>query len=102
MVAQDEQTKTSFWYTGTSFTNGDTLYKNGLRCYIYTIAKERQWKAIKTKQKVMLTLQRMQVIIGRTRRASPAKTLLISSAIDNFFAEYSKIYRRGNGKKDSK
>jgi len=94
--------KLTFLYDGDTFTNGGTLYKNGLRCYIYTIAKERQWKAIKIKQDVMATLAQMQAIIDRTKRASPAKTLLVSNAIQNFFLEYRKIYKRDDGKKDSK
>lgn len=96
----DGTRKLMFQYGQDTFTNGGTLYKNGLRCYIYTIAKERQWKAIKIKQNVMATLEQMQVIIDRTKRASPAKTLLVSNAIQNFFTEYGKIYKR-DGKKDS-
>lgn len=98
----DEKPVVTFQYKSNIFTNGTTLYKNGLRCFISNNAKERQWKAIKARLGVVNKLKQLSAIVDWSKRASDARIVDIDKLLLNFFEEYKNLKTKKNGAKDRK
>ena len=94
----DEKPGTQFHYKSNTFTDGSTLYKNGLRCYVHNKVKDRQWMAIKSRQSVHQKLVRLSEIVDWSKKASDARILDIDILLDNFIEGYRQLRRRKNGK----
>ncbi len=94
----DEKPKIQFHYKSNTFTDGSTLYKNGLRCYLYNKVKDRQWMAIKSRQRVHQKLVKISEIVDWSKKASDARILDIDILLDNFIEGYKQLRRRKNGK----
>jgi hypothetical protein len=87
-----------FHYKSDTFTDGSTLYKNGLRCYVYNKVKDRQWQAIKSRQSVHLKLTKLSEIVDWSKKASDARILDIDVLLNNFIEGYRQLKTRKNGK----
>lgn len=100
IATEGESSVSRFHYKSDTFTDGNTLYKNGLRCYIYNNVKDRQWQAIKSRQSVLLKLKQLMAVVDYTKKASDARILNVDVLLDNFFEGYRNLRRRKNGKKN--
>jgi hypothetical protein len=94
----EEKPVIKFHYKSNTFTDGSTLYKNGLRCYLYNKVKDRQWKAIKSRQSVYQKLVKISEVVNWSKKASDARILDIDVLLDNFIEGYKQLRRRKNGK----
>jgi len=95
----DENPVIRFHYKNDTFTDGTTLYKNGLRCFLYNTVKNRQWQAIKSRQAVVSKLNQISRIIDWSKRASDARILDIDVLLNNFIDGYEQLRsRKKNGK----
>lgn len=94
----EEKPVIKFHYKSNTFTDGSTLYKNGLRCYVYNKVKDRQWQAIKSRQSVHLKLMKVGEIIDWSKKASDARILDIDVLLNNFIEGYRQLRTRKNGK----
>jgi hypothetical protein len=100
ITTEGESSVSTFHYKSDTFTDGSTLYKNGLRCYIYNNVKGRQWQAIKSRQSVLLKLNKLMDVVDYTKKASDARILDVDVLLDNFFEGYRNLRTRKNGKKN--
>lgn len=94
----DESPVIRFHYKSNTFTDGTTLYKNGLRCFLYNAVRNRKWQAIKSRQAVVSKLKQISQIIDWSKRASDARILDIDVLLNNFIDGYKELRSRRNGK----
>ena len=86
----DEKKKSTFRYPHDELVEGNTLYKNGLRCFSHSKVREHNWKIVKTKERVYDKLAKMQKVVDSLKGASSKRTLLLSDLLDKFFEGMSK------------
>lgn len=90
----------TFHYKTDTFTNGTTLYKNGLRCYIYNKVKDRQYQGIKARQIVGIKLNKLASIVDWSKKASDARIIDLDNLLNTFFEGYNKLRSRQHGTKN--